>query len=73
MNKFSIAAGFTTFVASFFLCVGSVSAHGSTWKRISAPQQATVIVNGVKREIYPGCAFEGDDYSFYFKKGKAIS
>ena len=70
MNRLSIAASFTALLASLFFCTGSASAHSNDWQRISAPQQATVKVNGEEREIYPGCAFQGDDYSFYFKKGK---
>ena len=71
MKRLSIATSLITLLASLFFYAGAASAQSNDWQRISAPQQATVKVNGEEREIYPGCAFEGDDYSFYFKKGKS--
>ncbi len=71
MNKF--AAVFTLITLSTTLFTPTISAHETIdgWQRINAPQHATVKLNGVDREIHPGCAFAGDDYSFYFKKGKS--
>lgn len=50
--------------------IAPVHAENADWQRVHAPQQATVQVNNALRDIYPGCANEGDDYSFYFKPGK---
>jgi hypothetical protein len=72
MNKLKTAASLTALSATLFFYAGSASAdHNNSWQRINAPQQATVTVNGSARAIHPGCAFAGDDYSFYFKKGKS--
>ena len=72
MINFKAAANLTALVATSLVCVGhSAFAAGNNWQRISAPQQATVTVNGNAREIHPSCAFDGDDYSFYFKPGKS--
>lgn len=70
MIKLTTAASLTALVASLFLHTASAD-NNNDWQRINAPQHATVKVNGVSREIHPGCAFAGDDYSFYFKKGKS--
>ncbi len=71
MNKLTFAAALTTLSTTLFLPAASAHENSSDWQRINAPQQATVKLNGVDREIHPGCAFAGDDYSFYFKKGKS--
>jgi len=58
--------------ALFFLSPFTIADTADTpWERIAVPsRQYTVEVNDVEREISPGCALPGDDYSFYFKKGK---
>ncbi len=71
MNRLKIAATLTTLSATLFFHNASASSSNKSWQRINAPQQAIVTVNGESREIHPGCAFAGDDYSFYFKKGKS--
>jgi hypothetical protein len=44
----------------------------SPWEAVEVPSQKyTIQVQGVERDIYPGCAMPGDDYSFYYKEGKS--
>lgn len=50
---------------------GQAHDREESWQKINAPQQATVQVNGAERQVHPGCAFEGDDYAFYYKEGKS--
>lgn len=71
MMKLTIAASLTTLYATLFLPTAAANENSNNWQRINAPQHATIKLDGVDREIHPGCAFAGDDYSFYFKKGKS--
>lgn len=71
MNRLVIAFSLAALSTPVFFPTAAAHEENDGWKRIKAPQHATVKLNGTTREIKPGCAFAGDDYSFYFKKGKS--
>lgn len=72
MNICKKGLGFVLTVGFFSMAATNAWAtwDNDKWQKITVTEgKYTVRVNGKNRDIYPGCATNGDKYSFYFKPG----